>query len=332
MKKVLLSHGSGGKATASLIKELMLDKFGNPILNELTDSAILDSTGKKNLCFTTDSYVVNPLFFPGGNIATLAVNGTINDLSVMGARPLYLSCSFIIEEGLNWEILDRITTSMAKATQKAKVKIVAGDTKVVEKGSADKIYINTSGVGLLQEDLVLSKKNVKEGDKIIINGEIGAHGLAVMSERENFKTDIKSDCTPLWDIINNMLSVGGIKFMRDPTRGGLATVLCEIVENSNVGIKIKEASLPIHENVLSFSEILGLDPLYIANEGKVVAVVAEDKAATILSSMKKNVLGKEAVVIGEITKENKGKVVLETVIGGERIIDRLVGDQLPRIC
>jgi len=332
MKKVLLSHGSGGKATASLIKELMLDKFGNSILNELTDSAILDSTGKQDLCFTTDSYVVNPLFFPGGDIATLAINGTVNDLSVMGAKPLYISCSFIIEEGLNWEILDRITTSMAKATQKAKVNIVTGDTKVVEKGSVDKLFINTSGVGLLRNDLILSRNSIEAGDKIILNGSIGDHGLAVMSERENFKTDIKSDCAPLWNLINSMLSVGGIKFMRDPTRGGLATVLCEIVENANVGIKIKEASLPIHENVLSFSEILGLDPLYIANEGKVVAVVSEDKTEPILSSMKKNVLGKESTVIGEITKKNKGKVVLETVIGGERIIDKLVGDQLPRIC
>jgi hydrogenase expression/formation protein HypE len=332
MKKILLAHGSGGKATNSLIKELMLGKFGNPILNELTDSAILDHSGEKKLCFTTDSYVVNPLFFSGGDIATLAVNGTINDLSVMGAKPLYLSCSFIIEEGLDWEILDRITTSMTEATQKAKVKIVTGDTKVVEKGSVDKIYINTSGVGLLQKDLVLSKKNIKAGDKIIINGEIGAHGLAVMSEREKFKTDIKSDCAPLWELINNMLSVGGIKFMRDPTRGGVATVLCEIVENSNVGIKIEEESLPIHKNVLSFSEILGLDPLYIANEGKVIAVVAEDKVQHVLSKMKNNALGKESAIIGEITRQNKGMVVLETIIGGGRIIDRLVGDQLPRIC
>lgn len=332
MKRILLSHGSGGKATASLIRELMLEKFGNPILDELTDSAVLDSTGEQKLCFTTDSFVVNPLFFDGGDIATLAVNGTANDLSVMGARPLYLSCSFIIEEGLDWEILNRVTSSMANAVKKAKVQIVTGDTKVVEKGYADKLYINTSGVGILQKGFTLSKKHIKEGDKIIINGEIGAHGLAVMSKRENFKTNIKSDCAPLWDIINNMLSVGGIKFMRDPTRGGVATVLCEIAENSNIGIKIKEEALPIHENVLSFSEILGLDPLYIANEGKVIAVVDKDKVKPMLSNMKKNVLGKESAVIGEITKENKGKVVLETVIGGKRIIDRLTGDQLPRIC
>ncbi|MBN1694280.1 hydrogenase expression/formation protein HypE [candidate division WOR-3 bacterium] len=331
-RKILLSHGSGGIAMSSLIKELMLDKFDNPILRLLTDSAVLKSTGEKNLCFTTDSYVVNPLFFPGGDIGTLAVNGTVNDLSVMGAKPLYISCSFILEEGLDWEILDKITTSMAKAARSARVQIVTGDTKVVEKGSADKAFINTSGVGILQKGLTLSKKKIKPGDKIIINGEIGSHGLAVMSKRENFKTNIKSDCAPLWELIESMLIVGGIKFMRDPTRGGVATVLCEIAEISGFGIKIDERKLPIHENVYSFSEILGLDPLYVANEGKVIAVTNKDKAAFILSKMKKHALGKEASIIGEITKENKGKVVLETIVGGERIVDRLVGDQLPRIC
>ncbi len=331
-KKILLSHGSGGTAMSSLINELMLKKFDNPILRQLTDSAILKPSGDKKLCFTTDSYVVNPLFFPGGDIATLAVNGTVNDLSVMGAKPLYISCSFILEEGLDWVILDKITASMAKAAGKAGVQIVTGDTKVVEKGSADKIFINTSGVGILQKGLILSKNKIKTGDKIIINGEIGAHGLAVMSMRENFKTDIKSDCAPLWELIESMLIVGGVKFMRDPTRGGVASVLCEIAENSAFGIQIKEEFLPIHENVSSFSEILGLDPLYIANEGKVVAVVSRGKASSILSKMKKHPLGKESAIIGEITKENKGKVLLETVIGGKRIIDRLVGDQLPRIC
>jgi hydrogenase expression/formation protein HypE len=331
-RKILLSHGSGGIAMSSLIKELMLDKFGNPTLNELDDSAILKFPGKQNLCFTTDSYVINPLFFPGGDIGTLAINGTVNDLSVMGAHPLYISCSFILEEGLAMEILEKITNSVAKSARRAGVQIVTGDTKVVEKGSADKVFINTSGVGILQKGLILSKKNIKAGDKIIINGEIGAHGLAVMSKRENFKTNIKSDCAPLWDLIESMLIVGGIKFMRDPTRGGVATVLCEIADNSEIGIKIDEQKLPIHENVSSFSEILGLDPLYIANEGKVIAVATKDKAEAILSNMKKHTLGKEATIIGEITKENKGKVVLETIIGGERIVDRLLGDQLPRIC
>jgi hydrogenase expression/formation protein HypE len=317
---------------SSLIKELMQKKFDNPILNELNDSAILKLSGEKKLCFTTDSYVVNPLFFPGGDIATLAINGTVNDLSVMGANPLYISCSFILEEGLDWDLLDKITTSMAKAARKADVQIVTGDTKVVEKGSADKIFINTSGIGILKKDLILSKNKIKAGDKIIINGEIGSHGLAVMSIRKNFKTDIKSDCAPLWQLIDSALSVGGVNFMRDPTRGGVAAVLCEIANMSNFGIQIKEESLPIHENVSSFSEILGLDPLYIANEGKIIAVVAREKASSILSKMKKHPLGKESAIIGEITKENKRRVVLETIIGGTRIIDRLVGDQLPRIC
>jgi hydrogenase expression/formation protein HypE len=331
-KKILLSHGSGGSAMSALINELFKEKFDNPILKDLNDSAVLKPSGEKKLCFTTDSYVVNPLFFPGGDIATLAINGTVNDLAVMGAKPLYISCSFILEEGLDWDLLDKITTSMATAAGKAGVLIVTGDTKVVEKGSADQIFINTSGVGILQKDFILSKNKIKAGDKIIINGEIGSHGLAVMSLRENFKTDIKSDCAPLWELIESMLTVGGVKFMRDPTRGGVAGVLCEIAASGNFGIQLKEESLPIHENVSSFSEILGLDPLYIANEGKVIAVVASGKASSILSKMKKHPLGKEASIIGETTKENRGKVVLETVIGGTRIIDRLVGDQLPRIC
>jgi hydrogenase expression/formation protein HypE len=331
-KKILLSHGSGGTAMSSLINELMREKFDNPILRGLTDSALLQPSGEKKICFTTDSYVVNPLFFPGGDIATLAINGTVNDLSVMGAKPLYISCSFILEEGLDWDLLDKITSSMAKAAEKAGVQIVTGDTKVVEKGSADKIFINTSGIGLIQKDLDLSKNKIKAGDKIIINGEIGAHGLAVMSIREKFKTDIKSDCAPLWELIERMLTIGGVKFMRDPTRGGAATVLCDIADKGDFGIRIKEESLPVHENVSSFSEILGLDPLYIANEGKVIAVVASGKASSVLAKMKKLPSGKESAVIGEITKANKGKVVLETIIGGTRIIDRLVGDQLPRIC
>jgi len=331
-KKILLSHGSGGVAMSTLIKEMMIDKFDNPVLNKLTDSAGLPPSGNKQLCFTTDSYVINPVFFPGGDIGSLAVNGTVNDLSVMGAKPLYISCSLIIEEGLDMDILDKITTSMEKASKKANVQIVTGDTKVVERGNADKIFINTAGIGIIQKNTILSAKRIKTGDKIIINGEIGAHGLAVMSKRENFKTNIKSDCAPLWDLIDGMLSAGGIKFMRDPTRGGVATVLCEIAEQSGFGIQINEENLPIHDNVSSFSEILGLDPLYIANEGKVIAIVAKNRASSVLAKMKKHALGKESSIIGEITNKNKSRVVLETIIGGKRIIDRLTGDQLPRIC
>jgi len=331
-KKILLSHGSGGAAMSALVKEMMIDKFDNPTLRRLSDSAVLPPSGNKQLCFTTDSYVINPIFFPGGDIGSLAVNGTVNDLSVMGAKPLYISCSLIIEEGLDMDILDKITTSMEKTSKKANVQIVTGDTKVVERGSADKIFINTAGIGIIQKNTILSTKRIKNGDKIIINGEIGAHGLAVMSKRENFKTNIKSDCASLWGIIETMLSAGGIKFMRDPTRGGVATVLCEIAEQSGFGIQIKEETLPIHDNVSSFSEILGLDPLYIANEGKVIAIVAKEKASSVLAKMKTHPLGKEASIIGEITKKNKDRVVLETIIGGKRIIDRLTGDQLPRIC
>jgi hydrogenase expression/formation protein HypE len=331
-RKILLAHGSGGKAMSSLIKEMMVAKFNNPTLNELTDSAVLKSREDKKLCFTTDSYVVNPLFFPGGDIGSLAIYGTVNDLSVMGAKPLYISCSLIIEEGLDWDTLDRITTSMAKASKKAKVQIVTGDTKVVEKGSADRIFINTSGIGALKKGTKLSKKNIKIGDKILINGEIGLHGLAVISKREGFKTSIKSDCAPLWDLAKIMLTEGGVRFMRDPTRGGVASVLCEMAENSNFGIKMIEDALPVPDNVLSFSEILGFDPIYLANEGKLIAVITEHKAYEVLKRIKKHPLGKKAAIIGEITKENKGRVVLETKIGGNRFIDRLVGDQLPRIC
>lgn len=330
--KILLSHGSGGRAMSSLIKEMMVDKFDNPALKALDDSAILNLPGEENLCFTTDSYVVKPIFFPGGDIGSLAINGTINDLAVMGAKPLYISCSLIIEEGLEIATLDRITTSIDKASKKANVQIVTGDTKVVERGNADKIYINTAGIGVLQGKSTLSKKNINIGDKVIVNGEIGAHGLAVMSKRENFKTNIKSDCAPLWSLIESMLSVGGVKFMRDPTRGGVAAVLCEITEKSNFGIQLYETDLPINEKVSSFSEILGLDPLYIANEGKVIAIVEKNKASSILTKMKKHILGKKSSIIGEITNKNKGRVVLETLIGGKRIVDRLTGDQLPRIC
>ncbi|MEA1913616.1 MAG: hydrogenase expression/formation protein HypE [candidate division WOR-3 bacterium] len=332
MKKILLSHGGGGKAMASLIKELIAKKFSNKILNELTDSAILSSTGDNRLCFTTDSYVVNPLFFPGGDIGKLAVNGTVNDLSVMGAKPLYLSCSFIIEEGFDWETLDKVTASMAEAARKAGIKIVTGDTKVVGRGSADQLFINTAGIGILNEGINISTSNIQIGDKIIINGPIGEHGLAVMSEREGFETDIRSDCAPLWDLVSEVLPEGGIKFMRDPTRGGLSSVLCEITERRDYGIKILEEDIPIHDNVSGFCEILGFDPLVVANEGKVLVVVSPETASSVLKRMKKHPLGREASIIGEITKENEGLVVLETVIGGLRILDRLVGDQLPRIC
>lgn len=332
MKKILLSHGSGGKAMHSLIKNLMREKFNNEILDELADSAVLSPTGDNRICFTTDSYVVNPIFFPGGDIGELAVYGTINDLSVMGAKPLYLSCSFIIEEGLDYDILLRISTSMAKAGEKVNVKIVTGDTKVVGRGMADKLFINTAGIGIIMEGMDISNFKIEVGDKILINGTIGEHALSVISAREDFQTNIESDCAPLWDLISSILPIGGIKFMRDPTRGGLSTVLNEITENKNYGIKLCEEDIPINDEVNAFCEILGFDPLYLANEGKVLVVASSDTADLVLRGLKKHPLGKKASIIGEITSQNKGKVVLETIIGGERVIEMLVGEQLPRIC
>jgi len=332
LKRILLSHGSGGKAMHLLIKNLIVKKFNNKILDELDDSAVLSPTGDNRLCFTTDSYVVNPIFFPGGDIGELAIYGTVNDLSVMGAKPLYISCSFIIEEGLDYDILDRITTSMATAGEKTNVKIVTGDTKVVGRGMADKLFINTTGIGIIAEGVDISLSKIEIGDKILINGSVGEHALSVMSAREDFQTSIKSDCAPLWDLISNILPIGGIKFMRDPTRGGLATVLNEISENKNYGIGIHEGDIPITDEVSAFCEILGFDPLYLANEGKALIVVSTDTADSVLREMKKHPLGKKASIIGEITQENQGKVVFETIVGGMRIIDMLTGEQLPRIC
>jgi hydrogenase expression/formation protein HypE len=332
MKRILLSHGSGGKAMHSLINELIRDKFNNEILNELTDSAVLSLTDERRLCFTTDSYVVNPIFFPGGDIGKLAVFGTINDLSVMGAKPLYLSCSLIIEEGLDYDILDKITTSIAEAGRKANVQIVTGDIKVVGKGGADKLFINTAGIGALGEGVNISMDNIEIGDRVLINGTIGEHGIAVMSAREEFETDTESDCAPLWDLISKVLPIGGIKFMRDPTRGGLSTVLNEITEDRDFGIRLSEKNIPIDDEVSAFCEILGFDPLYVANEGKVVIIVSPETAPSVLKEMKNQALGEKASVIGEVTGENKGKVILETIAGGKRIIDMLVGTQLPRIC
>jgi len=335
-KKVLLSHGSGGKLMHSFIKEMILSKFKNDILSELSDSASF-SFLKKNfeVCFTTDSYVVNPIFFPGGDIGKLSICGTINDLSVSGAKPLYISCSFIIEEGFEYETFEKITNSMKKISEEEKVKIVTGDIKVVEKGKVDKIFINTSGIGIKDKSIKIGKKFIKAGDKVIINGSIGEHELAVISARGNFdfQSDIKSDCASLNSLISKILKVSSnVKFMRDPTRGGIATTLNEIVSEMDFGILIKEKEIPIKEEVKAVCEILGIDPLYLANEGKVVIIVNEKDAEKIIKVMKNHPLGKKATVIGEVVKEIKGKVIMETAIGTKRIIDMLVGEQFPRIC
>jgi len=332
--KILLSHGSGGKLSFNLIKKLVLPNFNNPYLKRLDDGAILDIEGLK-LAYTTDSYTVDPLFFKGGNIGELAVYGTVNDLAMCGATPLYLSCSFIIEEGFSLNLLEKIVLSMKAASAIAKVDIVTGDTKVVNKGAADKIFINTSGVGIVKEGVNISGSNAKVGDVVMINGPIGSHGIAVLSEREGlkFETEIKSDTAPLSSLVADVLEVSkDIHVLRDPTRGGLATTLNEIALSSKVDVEINEGNIPIQEEVRAACEILGYDPLYLANEGKVVAFVPSEVATEVFKKMRKNKYGKESKIIGRVVKKSEGKVYLNTIIGGKRIIDMLTGEQLPRIC
>lgn len=335
-KNILLGHGSGGRLSHDLIKEMFIKYFYNDILVDQTDAAVLKiGTGK--LSFTTDSFVVDPIFFPGGDIGKLAVAGTVNDVAVSGAKPLYLSTSFIIEEGFPLKDLEAIVRSMAEEAKYAGVKIVTGDTKVVNRGKCDKVFINTTGVGELPEKYtqIGSGKNIQAGDKIIVNGTIADHGMCIMAAREeiSFSTDIKSDCACLNFLIKDALNVSdNIRFMRDATRGGLATVLCELAEDKNFGIEIIEENLPVNENVRGMCELLGFDPMYVANEGKVVMVVASSDAERVLEILKKNDLGKEAAIIGEVVEEHLGKAWLTTGIGGRRIIDMLAGEQLPRIC
>lgn len=332
--KILLSHGSGGKLSFNLIKKLFLSNFNNPYLKRLDDGAVLNIEGLK-LAYTTDSYTVDPLFFKGGNIGELAVYGTVNDLSMCGATPLYLSCSFIIEEGFSLSLLEKIVLSMKEASVVARVDIVTGDTKVVNRGAADKIFVNTSGVGIVKEGVNISGSNAKVGDVVMINGPIGSHGIAVLSEREGlkFETEIKSDTAPLSSLVADMLEVSkDIHVLRDPTRGGLSTTLNEIALSSKVDIEINEGDIPIQEEVRAACEILGYDPLYLANEGKLVAFIPSEIALDILKNMKKNKYGKESKIIGRVVKKSEGKVYLNTTIGGKRIVDMLTGEQLPRIC
>ena len=332
--KILLSHGSGGKLSFNLIKKLFLSNFNNPYLKRLDDGAVLNIEGLK-LAYTTDSYTVDPLFFKGGNIGELAVYGTVNDLAMCGATPLYLSCSFIIEEGFSLSLLEKIVLSMREASVVARVDIVTGDTKVVNKGAADKIFVNTSGVGIVKEGVNISGSNAKVGDVVMINGPIGSHGIAVLSEREGlkFETEIKSDTAPLSSLVADMLEVSkDIHVLRDPTRGGLSTTLNEIALSSKVDIEINEGDIPIQEEVRAACEILGYDPLYLANEGKLVAFIPSEIAPDILKNMRKNKYGKESKIIGRVVKKSEGKVYLNTTIGGKRIVDMLTGEQLPRIC
>lgn len=331
--KILLAHGSGGKLSHDLVKQNFVPLFDNAFLDKLDDSAVFELKGR--LAFTTDSYVVNPIFFPGGDIGKLAVCGTVNDLSMMGAAPKYLSIALIIEEGLLLSDLKRVIASIRKAAQEAGVKIVTGDTKVVNKGSADKLFINSAGVGVIPPGANISGSNARVGDKVILSGSIGDHGIAVISQREGlqFASSVKSDCAPLNKLVAEMLDSGvEIRCLRDPTRGGLASTLNEFAESSRVGIRIEEESIPVHESVQAACELLGFDPLYVANEGKLVAVVAANGAEKVVEVMRRNKYGKEAVIIGEVVSEHPGRVILKTRMGASRIVDMLVGEQLPRIC
>ena len=324
------------KQNQLLKKEALNSHFNNEILLDGGDSAILEAKSK-NLSFTTDSFVVDPLFFPGGNIGKLAICGTVNDLAVSGAIPKYLSIGFIIEEGLDFEILEKVVISMSETADQAKIKIVTGDTKVVHRGKCDKLFINTTGLGELDARFkpISSGVNIQAGDKILINGCIGDHGIAVMSARNDLKvkTDVQSDCAPLNMLIQEVLGVSEhVKFMRDATRGGLATVMAEIVQNKNFGIQLIENKIPVRESVRGMCEFFGFDPLYVANEGKVAIIVPENEANKVLQTTRKNEFGKIAQIIGEVVNDHCGKVVMQTQIGGKRIIDMLSGDQLPRIC
>ena len=336
---VTLAHGSGGRAMRHLIDAIFIETFNNSLLAPLEDQARLDlaslaSLGDR-LALTTDSYVVDPLFFPGSDIGALAVNGTVNDLAVSGAIPLYLTCSVILEEGLSMETLRKVARSMQAAAIQAGVQIVTGDTKVVPRGAADKLFINTAGIGVIRENISPEARNIQPDDVILINGYLGNHGAAIFVAREDLAltTTIESDCQPLNGLIEAILQVcPDVRAMRDATRGGLATVLNEFAQTAGVGIRINEDVLPIQEEVAGLCELLGLDPLYLANEGKLVVVVPRSRAEIVLQTMQNHPLGKESQIIGEAIAQPLGIVLLKTAFGTERILDMLSGDQLPRIC
>ncbi len=332
--RILLAHGGGGTLSHRLISKLFYPQFANEILDQQHDSGVFQ-INESRLAFTTDSYVVHPIFFPGGDIGSLAVNGTINDLSMAGAKPLFISAAFIIEEGFEIEELWKIVLSMEKAAKEAGVKIITGDTKVVDRGKGDKIFINTSGIGTVPEGVNISPQNCLPGDVIILSGKIAEHGVAIMSSRENleFETTIKSDSAPLNGLVEKILHASKeIHVMRDPTRGGIASTLNEIAMTAKIGILIEEEKIPISEEVKGACEILGLDPLYIANEGKLIAFVPENKAAEVLEAMRSHHLGKEACIIGKVVLSDPETVIMKTSIGSTRIVDMMSGEQLPRIC
>lgn len=333
--RVDLSHGAGGRAMAHLISEIFHAAFDNPMLRAGNDQAAFEVAAGR-MVMTTDGYVVSPLFFPGGDIGSLAVHGTINDVAMAGARPLYLSAGFIIEEGFAFADLKRIADSMAAASRAAGVPIVTGDTKVVERGKADGVFITTTGVGIASRDLVLSAEQARPGDKVLLSGFIGDHGVAVMSQRKNlaFETSIQSDSAALHELVAAMVAAvpQGLRVMRDPTRGGLAATLNELAQQSAVGFRLDEDAVPVRPEVAAACELLGLDPLYVANEGKLVAVASPEAADALLAAMRAHPLGRDAAIIGEVIDDDHHFVQMTTAFGGGRIVDWLAGEQLPRIC
>ena len=332
-KTIVLGHGSGGRLTAQLVRDLFLPAFDNAALRKLDDQAVLDA-GSARIALTTDSFVVTPLFFPGGDIGHLAVNGTVNDLAMSGARPLYLTAAFIIEEGLPLEDLARIAQSMALAAAEAGVAIVTGDTKVVNHGCADKLFITTAGVGLVPEDASISASNARVGDVVIVSGSIGDHGMAIWSAREGIDFDgrLHSDTAALNALVDAMTRAGDVHVLRDPTRGGLGTSLCEIAASSSIGIEVEATAVPVRDEVKAACEILGMDPFFVANEGKLVAMVAESSADAVLQAMRTIPQGRAACSIGRVVSQHPGMVVLKTEVGGSRIIDVPFAEPLPRIC
>jgi hydrogenase expression/formation protein HypE len=331
---ILLGHGSGGRLSAELMRSIFLPAFENPVLARLDDQATVRVNGTR-LAFTTDTFVVKPLFFPGGDIGSLAVHGTVNDLAMGGATPLFLSAAFIVEEGLSIEVLRRVVTSLQTAARNAGVEIVTGDTKVVERGSGDQLFINTSGIGCVPKHLRLSANRARPGDKVLLSGSIGEHGIAILAQREGleFECPVQSDSAPLHTLVADMLKVSyEIRCMRDPTRGGVSSTLNEIAEQSRVGIQLEEDAIPIREEVCGACEMLGLDPLYVANEGKLIAIVAPEAADAVLLAMRRNPLGNNARIVGTVHESPFPLVTMRTTLGTSRMVDMLAGDQLPRIC
>jgi hydrogenase expression/formation protein HypE len=337
-EQITLSHGAGGKSTHALIEALFLQELRNPLLEPLADAAVFGTGngGGPRLALSTDSFVVKPLFFPGGDIGELAVNGTVNDIAMSGARPLCLTAGFIVEEGFPTVDLQRIVASMGRAAERAGVQVAAGDTKVVERGKADGLYVNTAGVGVIERDVELAPAAIEPGDRVIVSGTLGDHGMAIMIARGELalEVELESDTAPLHGPAAALLDAAGdgVRCLRDPTRGGLATVLAELALAAEVGIVIDESSLPVRPEVNGACEILGIDPLYVANEGKLVAVVAPEAAERSLAALRSHPLGEEAAVVGEVRDEPPGLVLLETAFGGSRVVDMLAGDPLPRIC